>query len=104
MDKIYREKFWKADGGDKKKIGQWEKEYKELVKAVKQYIIKDDLWTLYMKNGGTGLNASTGNETTEYYVTLPSNKGGDKWPGPLEKLGQIYRINLKDPLTGEELK
>ncbi len=34
----------------------------------------------------------------------PCNKGGDKWPGPLEKLGQIYRINLKDPLTGEELK
>jgi predicted Zn-dependent peptidase len=32
----------------------------------------------------------------------PCNKGGDKWPGPLDKLGQIYRINLKDPLTGEE--
>ena len=74
MDKIYREKFWKADGGDKEKIAQWEKEYDELVKAEKQYIIKDDLWTLYMKNGGTGLNASTGNETTGYYVTLPSNK------------------------------
>jgi predicted Zn-dependent peptidase len=74
MDKIYREKFWKADGGDKEKIAQWEREYNELVKAEKQYIIKDDLWTLYMKNGGTGLNASTGNETTGYYVTLPSNK------------------------------
>jgi predicted Zn-dependent peptidase len=74
MDRIYREKFWKADGGDKEKIAQWQKEYDELVKAEKPYIIKDDLWTLYMKNGGTGLNASTGNETTGYYVTLPSNK------------------------------
>ena len=74
MDKIYREKFWKADGGDKEKIAQWQKEYDELVKTEKPYIIKDDLWTLYMKNGGTGLNASTGNETTGYYVTLPSNK------------------------------
>jgi predicted Zn-dependent peptidase len=27
-----------------------------------------------MKNGGTGLNASTSQETTGYYVTLPSNK------------------------------
>jgi predicted Zn-dependent peptidase len=27
-----------------------------------------------MKNGGTSLNASTGQETTGYYVTLPSNK------------------------------
>jgi predicted Zn-dependent peptidase len=74
MDNIYREKFWKSDGGDKEKIAQWEKEYDELVKEEKQYIIKDDLWTLYMKNGGTGLNASTGNESTGYYVTLPSNK------------------------------
>jgi predicted Zn-dependent peptidase len=74
MDKIYREKFWKGDGGNEEKIAQWMKEYSELVKAEKQYIIKDDLWTLYMKNGGTGLNASTGNENTGYYVTLPSNK------------------------------
>lgn len=34
----------------------------------------------------------------------PCNKGGDKWPGPLDKLGKIHRIHLKDPLTGEELR
>jgi len=74
MDKIYREKYWKADGGDKEKLAQWQKEYDELVKAEKQYIVKDDLWQIYMKNGGTGLNASTSEEITGYYVTLPSNK------------------------------
>jgi predicted Zn-dependent peptidase len=74
MNKIYREKFWEIDGGDKEKIARWQKEYDELVQSEKQYIIKDDLWTLYMKNGGTGLNASTSNEVTGYYVTLPSNK------------------------------
>jgi predicted Zn-dependent peptidase len=74
MDKVYREKFWKADGGDKAKLAEWQKEFDGLVQAEKQYIIKDDLWNLYMKNGGTGLNASTGNENTGYYVTLPSNK------------------------------
>jgi zinc protease len=31
----------------------------------------------------------------------PCNKGGDKWPGPLDKLGKVHRINLPDPLTGE---
>jgi len=31
----------------------------------------------------------------------PCNKGGDKWPGPLDKLGKIHRIGLADPLTGE---
>ena len=74
IDKIYREKFWKADGGDSEKIAEWQKEYEALVQEEKQYIIKDDLWELYMKNGGTGLNASTSNEVTGYYVTLPSNK------------------------------
>ncbi|MDH7511528.1 MAG: pitrilysin family protein [Clostridiales bacterium] len=74
MDKIYREKYWKADGGDKEKIAQWQKDVDELVKDEKKYIIKDQLWELYMKNGGTGLNASTSNEVTGYYVTLPSNK------------------------------
>jgi predicted Zn-dependent peptidase len=31
----------------------------------------------------------------------PCNKGGDKWPGPLDKLGQVHRITLRDPVTGE---
>lgn len=34
----------------------------------------------------------------------PCNMGGDKWQGPLDKLGKMHRINLKNPLTGEELK
>ncbi len=74
MGKLYRERFWQFDGGDPEKLARWQGEYEELVRSEKQYIIKDDLWTLYMKNGGTGLNASTGNESTGYYVTLPSNK------------------------------
>ncbi|MBN2433130.1 MAG: insulinase family protein [Acidobacteria bacterium] len=74
MDKIYREMHWTADGGDPAKIAEWKKEYEELVASEKPYIVKDALWELYMKNGGTGLNASTGNEMTGYYVTLPANK------------------------------
>jgi zinc protease len=34
----------------------------------------------------------------------PCNKGGDKWPGPLDKLGKIHTITLKDPLTGQPLR
>ena len=74
MDQIYREKYWKIDGGDKAKLADLQKQADKLIADQKQYIIKDDLWTYYMKNGGTGLNASTGNENTGYYVTLPSNK------------------------------
>ncbi|MCX6564900.1 MAG: pitrilysin family protein [Candidatus Aminicenantes bacterium] len=34
----------------------------------------------------------------------PCNKGGEKWAGPLEKLGKLHRINLIDPMTGAEIK
>jgi len=34
----------------------------------------------------------------------PCNKGGDKWPGPLDKLGKVHRIALTDPMTGQEIK
>ncbi len=72
MHLIYQEKYWK--GGGKEKTAKWETEADALIQKEKAYIIKDDLWETYMKNGGTGLNASTGNEITGYYVTLPSNK------------------------------
>jgi zinc protease len=34
----------------------------------------------------------------------PCNKGSDKFAGPLDKLGKIHRINLLDPMTGEEIR
>jgi predicted Zn-dependent peptidase len=71
---IYHERYWKAGGGDPARLAQLQKQYDELVKSEKPYVIKDDLWAAYMKNGGTGLNASTSNESTGYYVTLPTNK------------------------------
>ena len=34
----------------------------------------------------------------------PCNKGGDKWPGPLDKLGKLHKVALADPMTGQEIK
>jgi len=31
----------------------------------------------------------------------PCNEGGEEWPGPLDKLGPLHRITLKNPMTGE---
>lgn len=73
VGKIYREKYWKKNG-DMAQVALWQAQVDSLTLAEKQYIIKDDLWEYYMKNGGTGLNASTGQEITGYYVTLPANK------------------------------
>ncbi|OGD10748.1 MAG: hypothetical protein A2Y86_07325 [Candidatus Aminicenantes bacterium RBG_13_62_12] len=34
----------------------------------------------------------------------PCNKGGEKFPGPLDKFGKVRKIALIDPLTGEPVK
>lgn len=34
----------------------------------------------------------------------PCDKGGDKWAGPLDRLGEVRRIALTDPMTGEEIR
>lgn len=39
-----------------------------------RYIVKDELWETYLKNGGSRLNASTGSDGTQYYVSLPANR------------------------------
>jgi predicted Zn-dependent peptidase len=36
--------------------------------------VSEEIWSTYQEAGGTGLNASTGQEMTQYYVTLPKNK------------------------------
>jgi len=37
-------------------------------------VVSNELGQLYEKNGGVGLNASTGRDATEYTVSLPANK------------------------------
>jgi len=74
MERIYHERYWRADGGDQEKLALWQKQVDSLFKSEKQYVVEDEIWKLYMENGGSNLNASTGNEFTGYYVTLPSNK------------------------------
>jgi len=59
----------------------------------KQYIVKDELWETYLKNGGSGLNASTGNDGTQYYVSLPSNR--------LELWAYLESDRLSNPIFRE---
>jgi predicted Zn-dependent peptidase len=34
----------------------------------------------------------------------PCDKGGDKWPGPLDRLGKVHKVALIDPMTGQVAK
>lgn len=64
----------KGDGADKGKIERIENELKEVWKKQRELIVKDEMWAIYLKNGATGLNASTSNDATYYYCNLPANR------------------------------
>ncbi len=46
----------------------------ETLDSQRVYIKKDELWSLFEKNGATDLNAWTSDDLTAYIVTLPANK------------------------------
>jgi predicted Zn-dependent peptidase len=74
MDKVVEEQS-KVKGRDDAKIVALKKEVSDLIAKQKaETIASEEIWGAYQKAGGTGINASTGQEMTQYYVTLPKNK------------------------------
>ncbi len=63
-----------GDDVDKEKVEFLEKELQEVWKKQKELIVKDEMWSIYLKNGATGLNASTSSDATYYYCNLPANR------------------------------
>jgi len=62
-------------GRDEAKIMALKKQVSDLLTKEKaETIVSEEIWGAYQEAGGTGLNASTGSEMTQYYVTLPKNK------------------------------
>jgi predicted Zn-dependent peptidase len=64
----------KPKGRDEAKLVALKKQVSELIdKEKKETIVSEEIWGAYQQAGGTGINASTGQEMTQYYVTLPKN-------------------------------
>ena len=59
---------------DKKKINELKKKLEVLKKEAAKYVEANEFDTIIKKNGGVGLNAGTGSDSTSYYLSLPSNK------------------------------
>ena len=65
----------KVKGRDEEKIIAWKAQISDLITKQREETIEgEELWGAYQEAGGTGINASTGREMTQYYVTLPKNK------------------------------
>jgi predicted Zn-dependent peptidase len=59
---------------DAAKVAALEKQLAALEAEASQYVIKDEFFELYSKNGGTGYNAYTSRDGTTYMISLPANK------------------------------
>jgi predicted Zn-dependent peptidase len=79
--------------GGNEKVDSLRARIAELQQEQKQYVVKDELWETYLKHGGSRLNASTGNDGTQYYVSLPSNR--------LELWAYLESDRLSDPILRE---
>lgn len=56
------------------RIDSLKQELAQLEKEARRFVIKDEIDSIYSRNGANGLNASTGNDITTYQVSLPANK------------------------------
>jgi len=64
----------KGPAGDPAKIKEYKAKLEALQKEDLKYVVKDELDRIYSENGGEFLNASTSNDTTQYFIMLPSNR------------------------------
>jgi predicted Zn-dependent peptidase len=64
----------RRDMTDKGKVDELNKLLTRLEADASKYVIKDEFFELYSKNGGVGYNAFTSRDGTTYLISLPSNK------------------------------
>ena len=83
----------KRDKADKARIAELEKQLAALEADASKYVIKDEFFELYSKNGGVGYNAFTSRDGTTYLISLPSNK--------LELWAAIESDRMQNPVLRE---
>lgn len=83
----------KREKGDKARIVVLEKQLAALEAEASKYVIKDEFFELYAKNGGVGYNAFTSRDGTTYLINLPSNK--------LELWAAIESDRMQNPVLRE---
>lgn len=66
---------------------------RELEKEHKQYVIKDEIESIYSENGAIGFNAMTSADSTTYVVSLPANR--------LELWARIESDRILNPVLRE---
>ena len=64
----------RGDRADQKRIASLAAKLKKLQDEHRKYYTPNEIDRLYTENGGQNMNASTGQDITTYFISLPSNK------------------------------
>jgi len=64
----------KRDKADPARLKELQKQLAELEAAAEKFVVKDEFFEIYARNGGSGYNAFTSKDGTTYLISLPANK------------------------------
>src|SRR5207244_11682493 len=64
----------KGPAADEARLARLRKRLSEVEAQAQQFVVPAELASLYQRNGGVVLNASTGKDLTRYYLNFPSNR------------------------------
>jgi predicted Zn-dependent peptidase len=64
----------KLGGGDEARLGELARALKEAQDAAGEFVVKNEFADIIEREGGSGLNAGTGADSTVYLYSLPANK------------------------------
>ena len=70
----YDDEFRKRVGQDPKKLEALAKAFDDAQAAAQKYVIPNQFSEIAEQNGATGINASTGEDSTQYFWSMPSNR------------------------------
>jgi predicted Zn-dependent peptidase len=59
---------------DEEKIAELKAAWEKAIEVAEQYVVKNEFPEIVERNGGVGLNASTGLDSTQYFYSLPVNR------------------------------
>ncbi|MEO1021181.1 MAG: pitrilysin family protein [Bacteroidota bacterium] len=76
MDEAYKEWLYYSyqPNPDPTELAAKREAFEQLQEDAKQYVVNNEFSQIIQNNGGTGLNASTGADLTNYFYSLPSNR------------------------------
>ncbi|HMG03719.1 MAG TPA: insulinase family protein, partial [Edaphobacter sp.] len=70
----YDDEYRKRVGQDPAKLAQLKKAFEDAQAAAQKYVIPNQFSEIAEQNGAVGINASTGEDSTQYFWSMPSNR------------------------------